>query len=125
GPSVFALIGNRAELELSSHQIEALDSIGEWLARTNSPIDEQLRRMGVAPFSPGPAMRGGRMQIPEEAEPLREQIRQNNRQAMTGVGEQLTPEQKQRICERRERRPVPGAREGRGGRGSPEARRPS
>src|SRR5688500_15045153 len=96
GPSVYALMGDREELQLTSTQIAALDSIGEWVTRANSPLEEQLRELGVSPF----AFAGrGRGRLPEEAQPLLDQLRSNNEQASAGVGEQLTAEQKAAVCE--------------------------
>src|SRR5687768_14887470 len=74
-PSVYALIGDRERLELSSAQVVALDSLGEWLSETNSPIEDQLQELGVATTGLGRQRRGS---VPEEAEPLLANVRANN-----------------------------------------------
>lgn len=99
-PSVYALIGDRARIGLTSEQVEALDSIGEWLIAANSEANERLRQLGIGPL----ARPGGRAGIPEEVRPLMEELRRNNLAAMEGIEAVLTEEQKALVCERVGRR---------------------
>ena len=115
-PPVHALLGHRARLELSSAQVEALDSIGRVLHEQNAEPTRQLREMTRTPTTqqrppdrtrrgdprypdrrqPAPAARRG---VDREAvEELRETVRENNRSAIAGVAETLTPEQRAEVC---------------------------
>jgi hypothetical protein len=105
-PSVYALIGDRERLGLSSAQVVALDSIGEWLSEANSRLEDQLQEMGVTTTGFGGQRRD---RVPEEAEPLLANIRANNSQALASIGTLLNEEQEQQLCddaeEDNERRP--------------------
>lgn len=113
-PPVHALIGHRAELGLGSAQIEALDSIGQWVFAQNEPL---LARLRTLRGTPGERPRAQPPRSNTEVRDLYEQLRQNNRRAAEGVRALLTPEQQARTCELFQR--------GRGGgRGSPAQRPP-
>jgi hypothetical protein len=93
-PPVHSLIGHRQALELTSAQITVLDSIGQHVNAANRPLMQQMGELR-AQFRgrTGEAVPGG-----EEGRSLLEQIRQNNREAVEGVREVLTPAQQQRAC---------------------------
>ena len=110
-PRVYALIGDRERLQLTSAQITALDSIGEWVTEANREPNQQMRsRLARAP------RRGGRPTPVAQAgaQPLMEQMARNNEQAMKGVEALLTDEQKRLACEiaRERREDVMGVGEG-------------
>jgi hypothetical protein len=99
-PPVHSLIGHRQALELTSEQITVLDSIGQHVNAANRPLMQQMGELR-AQFRgrTGRDMRTGEV-VPggEEGRSLLEQIRQNNRDAVEGVREVLTPAQQQRAC---------------------------
>lgn len=97
---VYALLGLREELELTSAQVVALDSIGLQLQRRNTPISQRLPAPGARPT------RG--VQVDTAA--LR-QLRENRRAAATGVQEVLTEAQQTRVCEIYRRRDAQTRRE--------------
>ena len=94
-PPVYALLGQREKLGLSSAQVTALDSIGMHIDRANAPLMSRLRELR--------GEYGGRRGAPrpndEELQPTLEQLRTNNRQAMEGVRNVLTPQQRTTACE--------------------------
>ncbi len=95
-PRVYALIGEHERLRLTSEQIAALDSIGEWVTEANREPNQQVRdRLAQAP------RRGGRPTRVAQAstQPLVEQMARNNEAAMRGVAALLTDEQKRLACE--------------------------
>jgi Spy/CpxP family protein refolding chaperone len=96
-PPIYALLGQREKLELTSAQVTALDSLGTWIATVNSPLTMQLREMR-GEIRPRPVT-GAEPQEVAEVEPIVERIRANNRQAMEGVKAVLTPEQQTKTCE--------------------------
>lgn len=94
-PPVFALIGQREKLGLTSAQVTALDSIGVHIDRANAPLMSRLRELR--------GEYGGRRNAPrpdsEELQPTLEQLRRNNQQAMEGVRNVLTAPQRTTACE--------------------------
>lgn len=88
-PSVYGLLGERERLDLTSDQIEALDSIGRWLASETEEIRDDL----------APRPRAGRQQ-PDSAEiaTLGEAITAANVQAIEGVESLLSAEQRETVC---------------------------
>jgi len=105
-PPVYALIGARERLSLTSAQVTALDSLGERLERQNRELRRQLEDRG---FRPGSRPTQAQM---EAARPVFEQIRQNNTRTMEAVGALLNEEQRQGACTLQRE----GREEGRGGR---------
>jgi hypothetical protein len=111
---VYALIGLRQDLGLTSEQVVALDSIGLQLQQRNTPIARRLPAPGARPE------RG--QQVDTVA--LR-QLRENRRAAAVEVQQVLSEEQQTRVCEiYRQRevqarggaaRPAPRQQTGRGG----------
>lgn len=93
-PPIYSLFGYRAELELTSAQVEALDSIARAVKRRNDPVTDSLRAIANA--------RGGRARgiipISDETRPMLERVRENNRAAALDVQELLTEGQEERVC---------------------------
>ena len=96
-PPIYALLGQREKLELTSAQVTALDSVGVWVDTANASLTMQLREMR-GEIRPRPAV-AGEPQTTGEVQPIVERIRANNRQAMEGVKAVLTPEQQAKTCE--------------------------
>jgi len=97
-PPVHALIGHRAELSLSSEQVNALDSIGQHVHAENQT---RMRRLAEHRGE----LRTGREARPGEVVPatdtaraILESIQAVNREAKDGVRELLTAEQRTRTC---------------------------
>jgi hypothetical protein len=92
---VYALIGQREKLGLTSAQVTALDSIGVHIDRANAPLMSRLRELR--------GEYGGRRNAPrpdsEELQPTLEQLRRNNQQAVEGVRNVLTAQQRTTTCE--------------------------
>lgn len=90
-PPIYALLGYRRELSLTSEQIAALDAIAERVRERNAPLVDSLESVGD---------RGGRgfIAIDERTEPILERIRESHREAMEEVGEVLTDEQEGTTC---------------------------
>ena len=100
-PPIYGLLGQRAELGLSSEQVTALDSLAIAINRENRPLLREIEGYR------GPD--GRRRATAEErarADTLIARIRANSRQAAEQVGEILTAEQRDRVCELREARPA-------------------
>lgn len=95
-PPVYALLGYRERLNLSSPQVVSLDSIGRAAQSQNDSLVARLQ--DLASRRRGGFGRG-RDAMPEEAAPVIEQIRANNRQVAEAVREVLTPAQQQTTCE--------------------------
>lgn len=85
GPNVFALLGARQQLSLTSPQVTALDSIGRLWSVRNDSLQRQLR----APRE--------RTEIPV-VRPVLEQMAVNNDAANRMVQDVLTPEQRRIAC---------------------------
>lgn len=93
-PPVYSLLGYRADLDLTSEQITALDSIGRAAAVRNRVVADSLREL--------PDVSGGRYRgaipVNEQTQPLLDRIREQNREAVRAVEEILTPEQETEVC---------------------------
>jgi hypothetical protein len=103
-PPVNALIGERQELNLTSAQVTALDSIGVALAASNNPAITQLQAL-----QPSGGFRRTSAADVEKARPLLDSIRENNRRAQEAVRALLTEQQRADVCrmfapDRREQR---------------------
>gem|GEM_PF-2008428 len=119
-PSVFALIGARERLKLTSPQVTALDSIAEAARELNRPLTDSLRSLTNS-GNGGPIRQPrGEFQSARFIPALR-RIAENNRQALAQIQAVLTPEQRTGVCalarEQREQRYGDGARRGGGRRG--------
>lgn len=105
-PPVFALIGQRETLELTSEQISALDSIGRWNSSANETVTRDPRVRDMRPGDPA-------------VDSVTRVIRQNNLQAARGVETLLSDEQRRQVCEmfqpegRRDGRAAPRGAQGR------------
>ena len=99
-PPIYAIIGARADLMLTSEQVARLDSIAIAIQSVNRPLIEDLEEVS-------PASRSGARRLTEEGEPILEQIRANARQASEGVHGLLTEAQRAEVCDLFNRR-VPG-----------------
>lgn len=84
-PPVYALLGYRDRLNLTSPQVVALDSIAQQAREANRPANDQLRDPRSTPNL-------------EQTRALVEQIRQNNRRAAEGVHAVLTAPQRTETC---------------------------
>ena len=91
-PPVYSLIGQRQKLELTSAQVNALDSIGNQLSRESSPLSARLREIYGDP--------GARRRGPTEAgDSLVIQLRRNNQRAVQSVQALLSERQRTLVCE--------------------------
>ena len=91
-PPIYALIGYRQELELTSEQIAALDEIAQRLEEENEPLIEELQKNTRQSRS------RGQLVVRTEGEELLKQIRENQRKAVEEVEALLTEEQKAEVC---------------------------
>lgn len=108
-PPIYAIIGARADLELTSEQVARLDSIATSVQSVNRPLIEDLEDVS-------PPSRSGARRLTDEGEPILEQIRANSRQASESVHALLTEDQREEVCDMFNRRP------GRDGPGAPQRR---
>jgi hypothetical protein len=92
-PPIYSLLGFRQEIGLSSEQVSALDSIAEGVRRENAPLVQQLRERNTAR-----AEQRGFIMVDSVAQPVLEQLRENNRTAVGAVGEILNPQQRTAAC---------------------------
>ncbi|HEX8696456.1 MAG TPA: hypothetical protein VF746_28820 [Longimicrobium sp.] len=98
-PPVYALLGYRDRLALSSAQVNALDSIGAWLDTANRPLLAQLGELRDGDRSrrrPGGA---GSARPGDRAWPILLRLAENNGAAATRVRAVLSAEQRERVCE--------------------------
>jgi hypothetical protein len=96
-PSVYALIGARERLRLTSAQVTALDSIAEAVREQNRPLTDSLRRFTRSP-------NGGPIRMPTNDAQRRDFITYlrmmsaNNRRGIDAIQALLTPEQRTGVC---------------------------
>ncbi|HEX2205473.1 MAG TPA: hypothetical protein VHG91_19335, partial [Longimicrobium sp.] len=94
GPSIYALLGERERLGLSTEQVVALDSIAQALQERNRPLADSLRAITGS-------RAGGPVRPPREREqrdavlPGLERVAANNREAVAAVQAALNPAQRQ------------------------------
>lgn len=92
-PPVYALLGYRSELGLTSAQIAALDSIAEAAQdETDRLVEELLERSG------GGAMNRGFIRPGPEAQPIVEELRAAQRRAQDAVADVLAADQREEVC---------------------------
>lgn len=114
-PPIYAVIGARSDLELTSRQVASLDSIAVAIQAMNRPLIEELQ-------SVSPAARTGVRRVTDEGEPILDQIRANSRKASEGVHALLTEDQRTEVCTLFDRSDNGGRNsEGRRGPGAPPA----
>jgi hypothetical protein len=93
-PPVYALIGYRDRLELSSQQVTTLDSLATAVREANGILVDSLEEKAITSNrSPGV------LQVNPSERPLLDQIRANNRGVIDRVAELLTPDQEEAVCE--------------------------
>lgn len=92
-PPVYALIGERQELNLTSAQVTALDSIGVALAAQNQPALTRIQQL-----QPSGGFRRTSAADVERTRPLVDSIRENNRRAQEAVRALLTEQQRAGAC---------------------------
>jgi hypothetical protein len=92
-PPVYALLGFRDRLSLSSEQITSLDSIATAVHEENQPLIDELQQN-----APQSRNRVGLLVAPE-SRPTLQKIRQNNRDAARAVGALLNPQQQTTACD--------------------------
>ncbi|HET7273983.1 MAG TPA: hypothetical protein VFI91_02320 [Longimicrobiaceae bacterium] len=88
-PPVYALLGERQELRLTSEQVAALDSIGSWLNAANAPLFLELNG---EPGDPSVVDRATMVSLVE-------QIHENNTAAGEAVRDLLDDTQEGKVCE--------------------------
>lgn len=106
-PPIYSLLGYRQELDLTSEQVAALDSIAQAVQAENRELVEELRKASEG-------NRSGLMVVRPNGEPILQEIQANHRQAGEAIEKLLDEEQKASVCELFER-PDQGRR-GEGGR---------
>jgi hypothetical protein len=92
-PPVYALLGFRDRLSLSSQQITSLDSIATSVHEENQPLIDELQQNAQQSRN-----RVGLLVSPD-SRPTLQKIRQNNRDAARAVGELLNPQQQTTACD--------------------------
>ncbi|HEV2735766.1 MAG TPA: hypothetical protein VGV85_13050, partial [Longimicrobiaceae bacterium] len=92
-PPVYALIGERQDLNLTSAQVTTLDSIGVALAASNQPALTRIQAM-----QPSGGFRRTSAADVERTRPLIDSIRDNNRRAQERVQALLTEQQRADVC---------------------------
>lgn len=96
-PSVYALIGARERLKLTSAQVTALDSIAEAVREQNRPLTDSLRRFSRSG-------NGGPIRLPSNDAQRRDftailrAMGENNRRAIDAIQARLTAEQRTSVC---------------------------
>jgi hypothetical protein len=92
-PPIYALLGYRQELALTSEQVAALDSIAQSAQEQNRPLISQLQAA-----SRERARQPGFFEVTPEAQPILDEIRANQRGAADAVAELLTEDQRGTVC---------------------------
>ncbi|HEX6071303.1 MAG TPA: hypothetical protein VFZ18_15830 [Longimicrobiaceae bacterium] len=92
-PPIYALLGYRERLELTTEQIVGLDSIATGLKEENDDLIDELEEKSSLTRSQTALIVG------DEGKPVLEQIRENNRGAAEAVGRLLTSEQQVSTCD--------------------------
>jgi hypothetical protein len=95
-PPVYSLLGYRERLELTSAQVERIDSIGQALARGEAADAADAAEQAESPTAgPQQAARGGRQPLL----PWLSTVAQRNERAISALRETLDEAQQQRVCE--------------------------
>jgi hypothetical protein len=98
GPSVYALLGYRDTLGLSTEQVMTLDSVAEALQERNRPLADSLRE--ITRSRGGGPVREPRTDAERETfTRIAGRIGANNRAAASTIEATLTPEQRRTVCE--------------------------
>ena len=93
-PPVYALIGYRDRLDLTSQQVTTLDSLATAVREENSLLVDSLEERAIT-SNRAP----GVLQVNPAERPILDRIRANNRSVLDRVAELLTPEQETGVCE--------------------------
>jgi hypothetical protein len=96
-PSVYALIGARERLKLTSPQVTALDSIAEAVREQNRPLTDSLRRFSRS-GNGGPIRLPGNDAQRRDFTTILRAMGENNRRAIAAIQAQLTAEQRTGVC---------------------------
>lgn len=96
-PSVYGLIGARERLNLTSTQVNSLDSISEAVREENRPLTDSLRTITRSPNG-GPILQPRTDMQREEMLPILRRIGENDRRAVSAVQQILTPAQRTSVC---------------------------
>jgi hypothetical protein len=96
-PSVYALIGARERLKLTSPQVTALDSIAEAVREQNRPLTDSLRRFSRS-GNGGPIRLPGNDAQRRDFTTILRAMGENNRRAIAAIQSQLTAEQRTGVC---------------------------
>lgn len=104
-PPIYSLIGFRTDLELTSEQVEALDSIAQAVQAETQPLLADLRQQAAQQSR----RYRGAIPVSDLTRPAILEVREKNRAAVRAVEDLLTPEQETEVCrlldlERREDR---------------------
>lgn len=92
-PPIYALLGYRSDLELTSEQVSALDSIAQAVDDSTRAAVAELRRA-----SSENSRYRGMVPITDESRPLLNQVREHHRRAALAVQEVLDEEQEAEVC---------------------------
>lgn len=92
-PPIYALLGHRDRLELTSEQIVRLDSIAVQLKEENDDLIDELEERSDL------ARNQAALIVGDEGRPILEEIRDNNRGAAEAVGRVLTSTQQTETCD--------------------------
>lgn len=94
GPPIYSLLGFRSDLNLTSEQITALDSIALAVRDENRELIAELRAVDG-----GRDAVGGTFVVTEHGRPIFETIRANHMNAVGAVRELLDETQREEVCE--------------------------
>jgi LTXXQ motif family protein len=97
-PSVYALIGARERLKLTSAQVTALDSIAEAVREQNRPLTDSLRRFSRS-GNGGPIRLPGNEAQQRDFTVILRQMGENSRRGLASIQALLTPEQRTGVCQ--------------------------
>jgi hypothetical protein len=92
-PPIYALLGYRRDLDLTSDQVAALDAIAQEVQEENRPLVRELQEN-----SRERARQPGIMVVTPEGEPILDEIRANQRRAGEAVAALLDEEQRATVC---------------------------
>jgi hypothetical protein len=92
-PPIYALLGFRRDLELSSEQVAALDSIAQAAQEEIRPLVRELQDHGrERPRQPGT------IDVGTAGQPVLEEIREKQRRTVEAVAEVLSEQQRETVC---------------------------
>jgi hypothetical protein len=97
-PPIYALVGYREELKLTSEQITALDAIAQEVEEQNLPLIEELRTK-----SSERSRSAGQLVVGPDGAELLNQIKANQQEAAEAVEAVLVEEQRTEVCKLYER----------------------